>query len=225
VLASRLYIAGRDLTKAEQVLREAIDRDPTGSDAYVLLGEVYAAQQRVPEALQAYDGIAAKTPSNIAARTMAAVLAHASHNLSDAKKRYTDILALEPRAVVAANNLAWIYADEEQNLDLAVQLAEQAVELVPGRADVRDTLGWVYYRKRLPHFAIPHFEEAVRRDPETPRSITTWAWPTRGAVRRAGLAKRCRVLCGSIPVSPKPRKHWPSFRSDEGIRCPLPPST
>ena len=165
----------------------------------MLLGDVYASQQRVHQALDAFDGIVAKSPSNIAARTMAAVLAHASQNVIDAKKRYSEILALEPRAVVAANNLAWIYADEEQNLDLAVQLAEQAVELVPGRADVRDTLGWVYYRKRLPQIAIPHFEEAVRRDPEN----ATFRYHLGLAYSGSGEASRAReALSNALRIDP-----------------------
>jgi predicted Zn-dependent protease len=199
VLVAKVYLAGRNLDKAEHVLREAIDRDPTGSDAYVLLSEVYASQQRVHEAIQTFDGIVAKSPSNIAARTMAAVLAHGSHDLRDAKQRYSAILALEPRAVVAANNLAWIYADEAQNLDLAVQLAEQAVELVPARADVRDTLGWVYYRKRLPHFAVPHFEEAVRRDPDN----ATFHYHLGLAYSGSGEANRARqALQDALQIDP-----------------------
>ena len=47
---------------------------------------------------------------------MSALLLHAQNKVQEAKSRYAEIVATEPRAAIAANNLAWIYADEAENL-------------------------------------------------------------------------------------------------------------
>jgi tetratricopeptide (TPR) repeat protein len=90
---------------------------------------------------------------------------HTNGNVREAKRRYTELLSLEPRAVLAANNLAWIYADEKQNLDFALDLAERATEQIPDYAEAWDTLGWVYQQKQLPVLAVAPFEKAVGQEP------------------------------------------------------------
>lgn len=98
---------------------------------------------------------------------MAAMLVESQKNVPEAKKRYAEILARNPRAAVAANNLAWLYA-EEGNLDEALKLAEVAAEMLPDRAEVQDTLGWVYYRKNLSALAIAPFEQSIAKDASNP---------------------------------------------------------
>jgi tetratricopeptide (TPR) repeat protein len=167
VLAAKVYVAQRDLAKAEAALRRAIAADATVGEAYGILVDLYREQQRVDAARAEFDALAAANPKDVSARTVSALLLHAQNKLEDAKQRYTEILALDSRAAVAANNLAWIYADEGENLDAGLQLAQRAVDLVPDRAAFRDTLGWVYLRKQLPQLAVRPFEQAVAREPET----------------------------------------------------------
>ena len=97
---------------------------------------------------------------------MAAMLVHAQQKPAEAKRRYQEVLNLEPQAAVAANNLAWIYADEKQNLDEALQLAQRAAEQMVDFAEAWDTLGWVYLRKQLPLLAVEPFERAIRKAPD-----------------------------------------------------------
>jgi len=165
LLAGRVYVADNNLRKAEQALRRAIDIAPTMPEPYLILADVYRATQRLDGARAEFDAQVERNGSDIAARTMAAMLVHAKGNLEDAKRRYTELLAVEPRAVLAANNLAWIYADERQNLDVALDLAERTTEQIPDYAEAWDTLGWVYHRKQLPLLAIAPFEKAVSKDP------------------------------------------------------------
>jgi len=165
VLAGRVYLAAGDAVKAEQVLRRAIQLAPGMPDPYMMLVDIYRAQQRLPAAQADYDAIVVRDAGNIGARIMAATLVHAQNNPAEAKRRYAELLAVEPRAVIAANNLAWIYADERQNLDAALDLAGRATEQLPEYAEAWDTLGWVYFRKQLPLLAIDPFEKAVSRDP------------------------------------------------------------
>jgi len=164
-LAGKVYLAAGDPMKAEQLLRQTIQLAPGMPEPYMMLVDIYRSQQRLPAAQAEYDAMVARDAGNVGARMMAATLAHAQNNPTEAKKRYSELLALEPRAVIAANNLAWIYADERQNLDTALDLAGRATEQLPDYADAWDTLGWVYYQKQLPLLAIQPFERAVTRDP------------------------------------------------------------
>jgi tetratricopeptide (TPR) repeat protein len=163
--AGKVCIGLNDLPAAERVLRRAIELSPLDPEPFTLLTELYRTQNRVAAALAEFDHLASKDSRSVAARTMAAMLEHARGRMGEAKRRYEDVLAREPRAAAAANNLAWIYADEKQNLDRALQLAQSAAEQTD-LPDVWDTLGWVYYQKQLPNRAVDSFEKAVARSPE-----------------------------------------------------------
>lgn len=165
VLAGRVYFAENNLRKAESNLKLALDAAPLMPEPYLILADVYRSMQRIDPARAEFDGLVERNGANVSARTMAAVLVHAKGDLEDAKRRYTELLSVEPRAALAANNLAWIYADERQNLDLALDLAERATEQLPDYAEAWDTLGWVYHRKQLPLLAVTPFEKAVGKDP------------------------------------------------------------
>jgi putative PEP-CTERM system TPR-repeat lipoprotein len=166
VLAARVYIAEKNLRKAEQVLKEALDVAPRMPEVYSILLDVYRATDRLDGARAEFDALVERNPAHLGARTMAAVIVHSKGNLQDAKRRYVQVIALDPRAAVAANNLANIYADEKQNLDEALGLAERSTELIPDYAEAWDTLGWVYQRKQLPLLAIAPFQKAVSQGPD-----------------------------------------------------------
>jgi tetratricopeptide (TPR) repeat protein len=168
LLASRVYLGMNEQAKAEQSLRRTIELAPADSNAYALLGQLYVAQQRLPEARAEFDRVATKNPKDVAARTIAAMLSHQTNDLEDAKKRYREILDVNVNAAVAANNLAWIMAEEGKDLDEALRLAQRAAATAPNRAEIQDTLGWVYYKKELPALAIPPFEKSVEQAPDNP---------------------------------------------------------
>lgn len=168
LLASRVFVATNDPAKAEQSLRRVIELAPADSTAYSMLGQLYISQKKLTEAQAEFDVVAKRNPRNVGARTLSAVIAQMSNSLEDAKKRYREILELDPAAVVAGNNLAWIYAEEGRDLDEALRLAQQAARQAPDNADIKDTIGWIYYRKELPLLALPLFEENVTKVPGNP---------------------------------------------------------
>src|SRR5262249_17835295 len=57
ILAAKTYAANKDMAKAEDYLHKAIDADPARLEAYGLLAQVYASQQRVPDAIKEYKKI------------------------------------------------------------------------------------------------------------------------------------------------------------------------
>jgi len=89
-------------------------------------------------------------------------------NRAEARKHYEQVMQLDNSAPVAANNLAYLYAEEGGNLDVALQLAQTAKRRLPDNPAISDTVGWVYYKKGLPGLAIPLFEEALTKAPDSP---------------------------------------------------------
>ena len=165
LVAAKVYVHSGDLPAAERALRQALDLAPINTEPYVLLGEIYRSQGRLDTARVEMDAAVEANPSNVPARTLAAMLVHAQQKPDEAKRRYLELLNIEPQAAVAANNLAWIYAEEKQNLDEALVLAQRAVDQMVDYPEAWDTLGWVYYRKQLPILAIEPFEKALAKDP------------------------------------------------------------
>jgi tetratricopeptide (TPR) repeat protein len=168
LLLGKVYVAEGEMAKAEHALRRAIAVDPINIEPFSLLGRLYVAQNRLLTAGEEFDALATREPWNLGARVMAAMIAHARNNVDDAKRRYAEILKVNPRVALAANNLAAIYAESGENLDQAQQLAESAADQFPGHPEVQDTLGWVYFKRHALGQAIRRFEESIAADPRNP---------------------------------------------------------
>jgi tetratricopeptide (TPR) repeat protein len=168
MLAGRTYAALGDVQTAERLFRRTLSKDPTQLGAYAGLGQLYAKQRRLPEAIAEFESMARRDPRPVPALTMAAILIQAQGNKAEAQQRYERIIQLDPNAAVAANNLAWLYGESGNNLDLALQLAQTAKRQLPNMSEVNDTLGFIYYKKDLPSLALPLLQATVEKDPSNP---------------------------------------------------------
>lgn len=165
LLAARTYWTGQDPATTERLLRKALEVDPSVLTPYEMLGRLYMSQKKLDQARKEFETLASKQSKPVAALTMSAMILQSQGNTALARKRYEDVLAYDPRAVVAANNLAWLLADAGENLEEALQLAQTATLVMPDSAELQDTLGWVYYKKNQPQLAIPIFQKCVERVP------------------------------------------------------------
>jgi Tfp pilus assembly protein PilF len=165
LLAARTYASIGDLANAEQTLKRAIQIDMTLLPAYEMLAQVYVRQNRLDEAREEFDKLAAQQSAPAMALTMSGLLLQARGNEREARQRFEKAVHADDRAFVAANNLAWIYADSGEHLAEALRLARAAAEAVPGNADVLDTLGWVYLKSSLPALAVAPLTRAIAIDP------------------------------------------------------------
>jgi tetratricopeptide (TPR) repeat protein len=168
MLAAQTYSAAGDQARAEELLRKAIDYQPSRMLAYGLLGELYFRQHRLNEARAKFQQIFDRDQRSVAAGTMIAVLLEMDNRLPEAELQYQKVLAIDPHAAVAANNLAWRYAVTNRNLDQALQFAQVAYQQMPKEPRVTDTLGWVYCKKNNPSAAVPYLEASVKAAPDEP---------------------------------------------------------
>jgi putative PEP-CTERM system TPR-repeat lipoprotein len=162
---ARGYTAAGDGDKAEAVLKRAIETDPGRLQGYSMLGTLYAAQHRLNDAKDQFEGLLTRNPKSVPARTMLGMIHETQGHAAEAEKAYEQVLAIDPRAAVAANNLAWIYVASGRNLDDALRLAQAAAEQLRNEPAVNDTLGWVLVQKDFAGRAIPYLETAAKAIP------------------------------------------------------------
>ena len=165
MMAARTYFAINDQPATEKALRRALEADPSVLAPYEMLGQLYMAQKKLNEARTEFEALAARQSKPVGPLTMSGMILMTQGQTALARKRFEDVLALDPRAVIAANNLAWIRAEAGDDLDTALKLAQTATAQAPDVPELMDTLGWVYYKKNLAQLAIPLFERCVEKAP------------------------------------------------------------
>ena len=168
IIAARAHLAAANPSRAEELLKKAIEVDPARLQAYSLLGVIYARQNRLDEAEGNFAEIVKRNPSSVSGRTMLAMIYDSQRRAPEAEAAYKEVLALDPEAPVAANNLAWIYVSSGRNMTDALQLARTAHKYLPNEPNVNDTLGWIYYREKRFEEAIRHLETSVKAGTEDP---------------------------------------------------------
>jgi tetratricopeptide (TPR) repeat protein len=164
MLAATTFLRLSDAAGAESVLRRAVEVDPARSEPYGLLGQIYAQQQKLDQALREFQAVADRQPTSVGAQTIVAVLLHQLDRRSEAKATYRKVLAIDDGAPVAANNLAWLMMEDNESLDEAMQLAQRAKSRLPESGDVADTLGWLYFKRGLTAQAIDELKAAVGKN-------------------------------------------------------------
>jgi len=165
LLGARTNWSAGNLAESEKLLQRALAADPSRLQTYALLGELYAKQNRIDEAIARFQDVLKQSPKSSWAITMLGMLREAQGKKSEAAAEYERALAIDPRSAVPANNLAWLYVESNRNLDQALQLAQTAQQTLPQEAGVTDTLGWIYVRKNMASLGIPHLEASIRRSP------------------------------------------------------------
>jgi len=203
VFAAGIHGGTGDWTRAEALLKTAIETDPASLDAYSLLGQLYTSQNRLDAARETFGEVVKKRPEHVSAHTLIALIDEMEGNTTAARQRYERIVQIDPNAAVACNNLAYIYAEHGGNLDVAVQLAQRARQRLPDAPQIADTLGWVYYRKGLAQLAVPMFQQAVVKLPKS----ATYRYHLALAYRAMGDRKKAReAFTEVIATSPESRE-------------------
>ena len=143
-----------------------IEIDAEQLPAYELLGRLYVAHKRLPEAQAEFERLVARRPDSTGARTMVATLLHLQNRVDEARKQYEQIVQGTRGTAVASNNLAWLYVATNRNLDKALELAQIAHQQFPEDPQIGDTLGWIYVRKNLSSTGLPYLEASTRKQPD-----------------------------------------------------------
>lgn len=168
LVAAKFAVAVGDRRSAEQYLRRTLIAAPSNLEPYTLLGQLFIAEKRLPDAIREFQEVIKRDANSVPAHTMLGLLFHSQKDLPPAVWHYQRAVDLDSGAAAAANNLAHLYAESDLQLDQALQLALAARNKLPNSAEISDTLGWVYYKKQMLPLAITAFEHSIERDAKNP---------------------------------------------------------
>lgn len=144
-----VYLSKGDTKNSELAFENALKLQPSATVARIQLARVYAAESRLPEAIQNAQIATQDHPDSLGAYALLASLYQQSGAIEQAEKVYQLVLDKNGDYAPALNNLAWLYCENGGNLDMALSLAQRAKANLPAEPSVSDTLAWIEYHKGL----------------------------------------------------------------------------
>jgi len=145
----------------EIVLKCAAQDQPADTDIYLYLGQLYYAQQKLPQAIEQFLKIIQLDPRNTTALYLLGSVYADNHERAKAIGLFRDILKFEPDNDGALNSLGYMYAEDGGHLDEALRLVRRAIVKDPANGAYYDSLGWVYYKKGMFAEAVAALQKAV----------------------------------------------------------------
>ena len=171
LLKAQVLASQKSYKAAEEEARRAFAAAPNLTQALDLLANIYALENRLPEAIASFeeaDKAGALPPTGL---ELLARLQLALGHREQARALYERVLAARSDLPGAKNDLAFILAEDGQQLDRALTLAQEAQHAEPENPEMVDTLGFVYHKKGLDQPAVDQFRFAIElsEHAKTPR--------------------------------------------------------
>jgi predicted O-linked N-acetylglucosamine transferase (SPINDLY family) len=183
--------------EAESAYRDILRQNPNRL-VYVNLGALLHEQDRLDEALAAFDAALALNPSYAEAQFNRGIILQQQGRLDAAIEAYQQALRLRPDYIEAATN-AGIALQELGRLDEAAGAFEHAAaKLRPGAAEPHNNLGIVLLARGEPAQAVAAFQRALALKPDYAAAFYNLgnAWrelgKPEGAIAAYGQALRLR---------------------------------
>lgn len=133
------------------------------------VGNYLRAEERFPEAVDAYDRAFARIPEvayeHWSLLYYRGIALERAGQWDRAEADFLKALEFEPEQPFVLNYLGYSWVEQGKNLDEARGMIETAVEKRPSDGFIVDSLGWVLYRLGDFEAAVPHLERAVELEP------------------------------------------------------------
>jgi pentatricopeptide repeat protein len=160
-LSGQVYLAKGEDAAAERELRKAIEVNPQNYQSYILLGQMNAQRNNIPQALKEVDQLIAVNAKFVPAYLLKAFYLDSSKDVAGAIENYRRVLQIDPENTIAANNLAWLLCENGTTFEEALSLAQSARRKFPDDPEIADTLGWVYYKMRNYTLAVDQLSFSI----------------------------------------------------------------
>jgi tetratricopeptide (TPR) repeat protein len=161
---AQMYFWSGKRTEGISALQAAMQVAPSNPESFVLLADVYSAENKADQATQLLTAAAQKTgiDSDLLVRT--GMIYERLQRWNEARDAYERSLQSDASNAIAKNNLASVLADHGGDLNVALTLAQQAKEKMVDSLEVTNTLGWIYYKRQLYGMALKYLEDCVNKD-------------------------------------------------------------
>ncbi|HUZ48370.1 MAG TPA: tetratricopeptide repeat protein [Candidatus Dormibacteraeota bacterium] len=200
-----LYYRAGQMGRAEATYRQALDIDPRDRETHNRLGTVYAAENRVDDAIDQFNkslpGISSvgdlvvlherkgdlqqyrlqveqaveKNPSDADLVVELAQVYAALYHPTLALGRYRRALNLDPTSIPAINGLGLVFLDLHDPTD-AIDQFETCLRLDPFNYSCTDNLGVAYMDLHRDDLALPILKRAYQYAPERPEAIVNFGY-------------------------------------------------
>jgi len=167
LLQGEVLLNNGQLTDAEQAFSRSIALDKKNLPAYILLGQVESALRKPAEAAINYQNAIGIAPNNVRLYAALGAAYEAQGEWEKAQAEYQKALAIRSDDPMSANNLAYLMLVHGGSVSVALTLAQTARRGLPDLPNSADTLGWAYYRTGAYSAAVPLFEDAVKKAPQS----------------------------------------------------------
>jgi tetratricopeptide (TPR) repeat protein len=147
VRAGRMYQQVGRAPQFVQLLEEIRSRQPKNIAVAEQLVEIYATQQRLPEATRIADATKAACAGEPRSLYYVAQLYNRVRQKEQSQGTLEEVLRLAPDDPGANNDLGYTWADDGKNLERAERMIRHAVEAEPDNPSFLDSLGWVLYKR------------------------------------------------------------------------------
>jgi len=163
--AARLLRELGKLEESEVRLRRAAAQCPFLPDAWFELGVVLAAGTNYVAALECFERVAKRHPSDAACLKYKARMLLKLHRRAEAIQDYRQLIQLNPGSWEAHLELAEVFAAANEAAEAIPEYLE-AVRLNPSHPDMRVNFGVMLVRQNRLDEAIQQFEHALTLDPD-----------------------------------------------------------
>jgi tetratricopeptide (TPR) repeat protein len=165
IQAEELYGAKRNLQKAEQCLKKALEVDPQNTLCLERLGALFYVTKRLPAALGQFEKVTQLDPNNMACHVNIGSISVRLRQFDKAEKAFEKVIELAPKRSLGYRELARLYLRANVKLADARKLAEQAVVLEPTGSNYH-TLGWACDVNKDPAGALRAMQRAIQLEPD-----------------------------------------------------------
>ncbi len=183
----------RYFVQAEAAFKKAMALDKALLVTYVNLGELYARQGRIEQAIRELQRVLQESPRQPAVLMLLGMLYEQQKDVPRAMEKYEEALQISPDFAPAANNLAWLLLEHAGDKERALTYAETAWKALPTDPYIADTLGWVYFNRQMYAKAVSLLKEAVETLPEHPTVLFHYGmaqyWNDNNAEAKKSLTK------------------------------------
>jgi tetratricopeptide (TPR) repeat protein len=166
----RMYRENGNLTRAEELLKQAAGLDPGNVVCFLELATLYQLNNQPSKTLQMYKKISEIQPESSLPYFVIGMLSAQLKQYDDSEKAFRRLIELVPNKSDAYRELAKVYLKTNKNLPQARQLAEKAVA-IKASADNYYILSCAFYSNGEILRALAAIQHALKLDPNNKQYI------------------------------------------------------
>lgn len=164
---AQLRLASMDLiakkyTSSLQYTQKILKKNPTSSQAWILLSTVYLAQEKYQKLLDKTQPATSLTQIPTRLQMNRAIAFEHFKRYEDVERALKNLIRNDPEHADALNFLAYTYAEQGIKLDEAKSYVQRALSQKPNDGYYLDTLAWIYYKNSEYDLALTTQQKALQ---------------------------------------------------------------